>query len=94
MAKAPKMTELLLRFPPELVRKIDKLRGTRPRAEVIRQLCQEGLDRIPRYDSAFQAAIGGYPKHAAVVSVEEDRFWTSVVDGNMTDPDDCGEGWE
>lgn len=89
-----KMTELLLRFPPDLVRKIDKLRGVRTRAEVIRQMVQEGLDRIPSYDPAFQAVIGGYPKGAVVASVEEDRFWISVVDNNLTDPDDDGEGWE
>lgn len=47
-----------------------------------------------RYDSAFQAAIGGYPKGALVQSAVSDGvWWVSLVENNGTNPDSGGAGW-
>jgi hypothetical protein len=46
------------------------------------------------YDSAFSAAIGGYPKWAALSNASTPGcFWISTVDGNTTDPDTGGANW-
>lgn len=43
------------------------------------------------YDSAFAAAIGGYPQGAVVMSaVVLGNYWLSTVDNNATDPDSSG----
>lgn len=45
------------------------------------------------YNSAFQTAIGGYPKGARVLMASGAGYWVSTVDSNMTDPDTGGAGW-
>lgn len=45
------------------------------------------------YNSAFQAAIGGYPKGGRVLMASGGGYWVSTVDNNMTDPDTGGAGW-
>lgn len=40
-----------------------------------------------QYNSAFSAAVGGYPKFAVLASTTPGRFWQSTVDNNTTDPD-------
>jgi hypothetical protein len=46
------------------------------------------------YDSAFQTAIGGYPKGAVVASATAFAVsWLSTVDNNGTNPDAGGAGW-
>ena len=45
------------------------------------------------YSSAFQTAIGGYPKGARVLMASAAGYWVSTVDNNMTDPDTGGAGW-
>ena len=45
------------------------------------------------YNSAFQTAIGGYPKGARVLMAGGNGYWVSTVDSNMTDPDTGGAGW-
>ena len=45
------------------------------------------------YNSAFQTAIGGYPKGARVLMASGGGYWVSTVDNNMTDPDTGGAGW-
>jgi hypothetical protein len=45
------------------------------------------------YNSAFQAAIGGYPKGARVLMASGNGYWVSAVDNNVTDPDTGGAGW-
>jgi hypothetical protein len=45
------------------------------------------------YNSAFQAAIGGYPKGARVLAAGGLGYWVSTVDNNVTDPDTGGAGW-
>lgn len=46
------------------------------------------------YDSAFQAAIGGYPLSSIVESATTaGRLWTSLVENNTTNPDTFGAGW-
>ena len=45
------------------------------------------------YSSAFQTAIGGYPKGARVLMASGAGYWVSTVDNNMTDPDTGGAGW-
>lgn len=47
-----------------------------------------------KYDAAFAAAIGGYPRgatlsHASVVGA----IWVCTVDNNSTNPDAGGSGW-
>ena len=47
-----------------------------------------------RYDSAFQAAIGGYPLGALVQSVATPGvIWRSTTNNNVTNPDTGGAGW-
>ena len=45
------------------------------------------------YNSAFQTAIGGYPKGARVLMASGNGYWVSMVDNNVTDPDTGGAGW-
>lgn len=46
------------------------------------------------YDSAYQTAIGGYPKGAIVQSATvTGKLWYSSVDNNLTNPDTGGAGW-
>jgi len=46
------------------------------------------------YDSAFQAAIGGYPLGAIVSSVTTaGLWWYSQVDSNVSNPDTGGANW-
>lgn len=45
------------------------------------------------YNSAYQTAIGGYPKGARVLRASGRGYWFSTVDNNMTDPDTGGAGW-
>jgi len=46
------------------------------------------------WDSAFSAAITGYPKGAVVQSVTTPRvFWYSTVENNTSNPDTGGAGW-
>ena len=46
------------------------------------------------YDSAFQTAIGGYPKGAILQSaVTVGLLWVNNVDNNTTNPDASGAGW-
>lgn len=49
---------------------------------------------FPPYDPTWQAAVGGYPKGACVASlVEPVLIWYSLVDNNLTNPDNGGAGW-
>ena len=45
------------------------------------------------YSSAFQTAIGGYPKGARVLKASGTGYWISTTDNNVTDPDTGGAGW-
>ena len=45
------------------------------------------------YNSAFSAAVGGYPKGARVFMASGLGYWRSTVDSNATDPDTGGAGW-
>jgi len=46
------------------------------------------------YDAAFQAAIGGYPRGAMVMStVTFGKLYLSTADNNTTNPDAGGAGW-
>lgn len=45
------------------------------------------------FDSAFAAAVGGYPKGARVLSADGTGAWRSISDNNTTDPDEGGAGW-
>ena len=46
------------------------------------------------WDSAFSAAIGGYPSGALVRStIVATDFWISTTDNNVTNPDTGGAGW-
>jgi len=47
-----------------------------------------------KYDAAFQAAIGGYPLGARVLSATIGGvIWQSNVENNLTNPDAAGAGW-
>lgn len=45
------------------------------------------------WDSAFSAAVGGYPKGAQVLQASGLGYWLSIADNNTTDPDTGGAGW-
>ena len=45
------------------------------------------------YNSAFSAAIGGYPNGAMLLQASGAGYWRSSVDNNTSDPDTGGEGW-
>ncbi|RDG78224.1 hypothetical protein DWA41_16365, partial [Klebsiella pneumoniae] len=45
------------------------------------------------FDSAFSAAIGGYPKGAILINSARDGFWQSSIENNTTNPDAGGIGW-
>ena len=45
------------------------------------------------YNSAFQTAIGGYPKGARVLMSSGNGYWVSTTDNNVTDPNTGGAGW-
>ncbi len=47
------------------------------------------------WDSAFSAAVGGYPKGAIVQSVTTfGNIWVSTAENNVTNPDAAGAGWQ
>lgn len=46
-----------------------------------------------KYDAAFSAAVGGYPKGAKLINSTNDGYWTSTTDGNTTNPETGGAGW-
>jgi hypothetical protein len=46
------------------------------------------------WDSAFSAAVGGYPKGAIVASVTTfGLFWYCLADNNSSNPDSAGANW-
>lgn len=47
------------------------------------------------YDSAFSAAIGGYPNGAALLAatIGNGRYWISQADNNTSNPDAAGANW-
>jgi hypothetical protein len=48
------------------------------------------------YDSAWSAAVGGYPQGARVLRTDGTGYWLNTVDNNMTDPESSGgaaAGW-
>ena len=64
---------------------------------ILRQITQ-GLQwlqagGLPKYDSTFSTAIGGYPNGSVLVNAAGTGFWISTVDNNATNPDASGAGW-
>lgn len=49
---------------------------------------------FPRYNAAFQTAIGGYPSGAILCDATSNWLWVSTVDSNVTNPDTGGAGWQ
>jgi hypothetical protein len=49
---------------------------------------------MPVYNSAFSAAIGGYPNGSVLLMASGKGMWMSTVDNNLTDPDTSGAGWK
>ena len=49
---------------------------------------------LPRYNSAFQTAIGGYPLNAVLVDATNNWLWVSTAESNVTNPDTGGNGWQ
>lgn len=47
-----------------------------------------------KYDSDFATAIGGYPAGAELVRSDNAGVWINTVNGNTTDPDAGGAGWQ
>lgn len=48
----------------------------------------------PLYDATLQTFMGGYAIGAVLVqAADHTKTWTSLVDGNMTNPDTGGAGW-
>ncbi len=43
-----------------------------------------------KYDAAFSAAVGGYPKGSTLLNAAGDGYWISSADDNTTDPDSVG----
>jgi hypothetical protein len=48
---------------------------------------------FPTYNSAFSAAIGGYPNGAILQSLSKTHLWISSADNNTTNPDAGGANW-
>lgn len=46
------------------------------------------------WDSAYATAIGGYPAGALLNSTTAGNFWYNLVNGNSTNPDAGGAGWQ
>lgn len=46
-----------------------------------------------KHDPAQSTAISGYPYGALLLNDDNQGFWSSIVDGNTTDPDAGGAGW-
>lgn len=47
------------------------------------------------YDAAFSAAVGGYPEGSILAATAGGgRYWASLVDNNVTNPDTGGAGWQ
>lgn len=47
------------------------------------------------YDGAFQTAVSGYPLSAIVQSATTpQKFFITTTDGNVTNPDSAGAGWD
>lgn len=50
--------------------------------------------QLPFYDATLQAFIEGYAEGSVLAQAAAPwETWTSIVDGNMTDPDTGGAGW-
>lgn len=48
---------------------------------------------FPQYDSAFSAAVGGYPKYAILQKADGSGLWISTADNNTNNPDTGGANW-
>lgn len=48
---------------------------------------------INRFDSAFAAAIGGYPQDAQVLGSDGKTVWRSSTNNNTNDPNSVATGW-
>lgn len=46
------------------------------------------------YSATFSTAIGGYPKGATIPKAGGTGWWKSTVDGNTSNPDMGGAGWD
>jgi hypothetical protein len=46
-----------------------------------------------KFDSTFAVAIGGYPLHAVVQSLDGLSYWRSTVNANLSNPDTGGANW-
>ncbi len=46
-----------------------------------------------KYDAAFSAIIGGYPKGARLSFANDSDVWINTVENNITNPDTGGAGW-
>ena len=46
-----------------------------------------------KFDSAFAAAIGGYPRGAMIQRADGSGFWLCTTDNNTANPDTGGAGW-
>lgn len=47
----------------------------------------------PVFDSAFAAAVGGYPKWSLLQSADGQGMWLSTADNNSSNPDTGGANW-
>lgn len=50
--------------------------------------------QIQPYSSDTSDAIGGYARGALVLMADDAGYWISTTDGNTTDPDAGGAGWQ
>lgn len=46
-----------------------------------------------KYDAAFAASIGGYPRGAVLMQSSGYGYWRNDVENNISDPDSGGSGW-
>lgn len=47
----------------------------------------------PYYDSAFSAAVGGYPLGSVLMASDQSGFWVSTANNNTNNPDSGGANW-
>ena len=58
---------------------------------VLKWTCSGGMFKR---DATFQSAISGYPQGAVLLKSDNSGLWFNTTDGNTTNPDAGGAGWQ
>ncbi len=60
---------------------------------ITQQLQWNEAGGLPKFDSTFATAVGGYPAGSVLQSADSFGFWISTADNNTANPDTGGAGW-